>query len=64
MGGVYLWEESTCAGVTCLALKRTEDEAQQLVGQQAGGDEGQPQKHVQLLGQFRMNPHQQAAGHR
>lgn len=39
----------------------TNDEAQQFVGQQAGGDEGHQQPHIQPLGQLRLNPHEQAA---
>lgn len=39
----------------------TYDESQQLVGQQAGGDEGHQETNVQLLGQLWLNPHKQTA---
>lgn len=37
----------------------TYDEAQQFVWQQAGGDEGHQQSHIQLPSQLRLNPHEQ-----
>lgn len=40
-------------------LKPTYDKSQQFVRQQAGGDEGHPQTDVQLLSQFRLDPHEQ-----
>lgn len=39
----------------------TYDESQQLVGQQAGGDEGHQETNVQLLSQLWLNPHKQTA---
>lgn len=40
---------------------RTYNESQKFVRQQAGGDEGHPQSNIQLLGQLRLNPHEQTA---
>lgn len=39
--------------------KRTDDEAQQFIWQQAGGDEGYPQTNVELLSQLWPDPHEQ-----
>lgn len=39
----------------------TNHEAQEFIWQQTGGDEGQPQTNIQLLCDFRLHPHEQAA---
>lgn len=51
----------TCVGLWVIIL--TNHEAHQLIGQDAGGDEGHPQSDVQLLSDLRLNPHKQTDVH-
>lgn len=59
VNGVFMY--CTCVGLWVIIL--TNHEAHQLIGKDAGGNEGHPQSDVQLLSDLRLNPHKQTDVH-